>query len=307
MGDPKLQRLERAVHARDWDAVISAVRNDPTQWLVPSVLVSDEAAIETETFRRLADARPGPLSTSLVGAAMARDAWAMIGADETVEDIGAERHTDFETAMVAAEQTLIEAINGQPSRPDAWVYLLSTGRGLRVGLTELRRRFEQVHLVDPFRPDAVRAYLHGLSYRGGGNDATMFEFARWVRDEAPPGSAAQVALPAAHLEYGLGSCPTTLTEHLVQASTVDEIARSLSGFLEASPDRAGPTQLGPLNAFALAITVEDQRTAKLMRDTFRRIDGRPTAYPWTLYREDISGVFTEVQRTQLRSAARFLP
>ena len=169
---------------------------------------------------------------------------------------------------------------------------------------ELRHRFENAHARSPFRPDACCQYLLGLSSQAGGSDDAMFDFARWIQSEASSGTPAMVTLPMAHLEYGMsGASRPNLTEHLTHPATVAELTPALAEYIWETPSRAGPQELPTLNAFALAMTVNDRDSANLIRECFRRIDNRPTAYPWTLYEdEEIPTVFTEAQRVQLRSA-----
>ena len=134
----------------------------------------------------------------------------------------------------------------------------------------------------------------------------MFDFARWLEVEAPAASAARVALPMAHLEHGLGAdSERTLTEHLADPETIAELVAGLAAYLDAAPADAGSEHLAVLNAYALAVTVTDERTAALVEECLRRIDNRPTPYPWSLYDgEPIVDVFREVVDDQLAAVDR---
>lgn len=297
--DDALRRPYQLLHAGAWDELEAELAGDPAGWPVLSLLAGEDAAVEVVVLQRYAEARPSARSVALFGGAVVRDAFALHRANP-----GA-----FASLLHQAEEILHHARRLDPDLADPWVHLLATGRGLRVELRELRDRFENAHARVPFRADACIQYLHGLSSRSGGSDGAMFDFARWIQSEAPPGSPAMVTLPTAHLEYGMGEeSPRSLTEHLSHPATVAELTPALADFMWESPTRATHAELPTLNAFALAMTVEERESANLVRECFRRIDNRPTAYPWTLYQdEEIAEVFTEVQRSQLRSAERFGP
>lgn len=278
-------------------------------WLIQSILTSDVAAVEAIIFERLHEAIPSARTLSLLGGAKARDAWAVFDAVDGETD---DRRLDelderFRAELTAAEATLQEAARLQPALTDPWVHLLTTGRGLGIDLQELRTRFENAHSRTPFRPDACARYVLALGSRAGGDDAAMFDFVRWVEDEAAADSPARVVLPMSHLEYGLSpASPVSLTEHLSFDGALGELTEGLRSYLRATPPVAAPTELAVLNAYALAMTVGSAETAQLTEECLRRIDNRPTSYPWSLYEgENVADVFAEVQRSQLRSASRF--
>ncbi|MGF1598638.1 MAG: hypothetical protein ACFCVK_17210 [Acidimicrobiales bacterium] len=301
-GDDDLRRAHRALHRGEWDTVVDLVRPDRLGWILQETLTSEEAAVETVVFERLTARCDAAEAVSLLGGALVRDGWVLLAA--SVDDPGA---LDAAVARLEeAEATLRRAVLMRPALADPWVHLLSSGRALGLNLEELRGRFENLHSRVPFRPDGCRQYVLGLSARAGGVDSAMFDFARWLVREAPPGSPARVALPMAHLEHGLGpECQVSLTEHLTIPETVAELVTACDAFLARSPRRAGPEQLLTLNTFALALTVDDHETARLVTEVYARIDGRATAYPWTLYQdEDIMAVFHEVRETQLDNAVR---
>jgi hypothetical protein len=306
LGDDDLRAVYRALLAGRWDEFLERMEADASGWLASSIITSDDAAIETIVFRHLVDARPSAMALTLLAAAQARDAWELVAAHPALDTVPSPLRHRFESRMVEAESLLHEAVQIRTDLIEAWVHLLSTGRGLRQDPRELRTRFEHVHSRSPFRPDATRHYLLALGRRGAGNESAQLDFARWVEAEAPAAAPARMALPAAHLERGLADDPASSTRYLARPDTVIEIAKALTAYLEATPAVATPTELLPLNTFALAMTVEGRSTAALATECFRRIDNRPTSYPWSLYQEDIAAVFSEVQRTQLRSAARHL-
>jgi hypothetical protein len=308
--DPQLREVYHLLMGGRWADVDAALDSFQAEaWFIEGILVDEATAVETVVFERFQQARPSPRTLSLLGGAQVRDAWLLldrIGVGAGTEQLDA-IDARFQSDLVVAERTLHEAARLGPALADPWVHLLDSGRGLDATLGELRTRFDNAHSRWPFRPDACRQYLLGLSTRGGGADPAMFDFARWLELEAPLESPAHIALPMAHLEHGLGDdCNLSLTEYLTTDETVEELAPALDRFLRATPRLAAPTELPVLNAFGLAMTVTGAGTARLVHECFQRIDNRPTPYPWSLYVDErLVDVFTEIQRTQLRSAARY--
>lgn len=309
LDDAYLREIYQLLQSGEWVDFGEALEHHEDPWVAKSILTSNDAAIETVVFQRFHEAMPSAGSLSLLGGAQVRDAWNIL---DTIDPDMAEAEfaridARFQESLATAEETLQQAVILRPALADPWIHLLNSGRGLGIDLQELRTRFENAHSRMPFRPDACHQYLLGLSSRGGGADGAMFDLARWLQAEAPTYSSARMALPMAHLEYGLSdSSNLTLTEHLSLEETVDELTPALAAFLLATPSEAESSQLLVLNAFGLAMTVNSEETARLTRECFRRIDNRPTSYPWSLYEdEEIVDVFNEVQRTQLRAAERF--
>lgn len=305
LGDDRLRHAYQLLLSAAWDELTQELEGD--SWLLQSILTSDDAAVETIVFERLAQARPSGRTLALLGGALVRDAEIYLGGGRLPLAQPSPARRAAEALLEEAEETLAQAVRLRPALADPWVHLLASGRLLGLDLPELRARFENAHSRTPFRPDACRQYLLGLSARHGGSDDAMFSLARWICAEAPADSPARLVLPMAHLERGLGPGQTSLTEHLTLPDTIEELTPALAAFLAATPPEAAPAELLVLNAYGLAMTVESGRSAGLVQECFRRIDNRPTSYPWSLYHnEQITEVFAEVQRTQLRSVGRFL-
>lgn len=308
--DDQLRDAYHLLMAGRWNELDAALDSDPDAWVVERVLVSEAAAVETIVFEWYDRANRSARTSSLLAGAQIRDAWRMldgIAADISDAELDA-LDARFQASLNTAEEGLAEAIRLEPELPDPWVRLLESGRGLGSDLGELRTRFDNAHSRAPFRPDACEQYLLGLSTRGGGADPAMFDFAHWLEAQVEAASPARIALPMAHLEHGLGDdCNLSLTEYLTTDATVADLAPALERFLRATPRSASPAELPILNAYALAMTVTDPNTARLVKECFHRIDNRPTPYPWSLYVDErIVDVFKEIQRTQLRTAGRFL-
>jgi hypothetical protein len=303
LDDVELRQGYRALVDGRWADFERALGTESGGWLLRSTLTSDDAAIETIVLQRFAEARPSGLALALLGGAKVRDALVPV----TGYDGRPRPRSEVEAELAEAESVLERAVELEPSLADPWIHLLWSGWGLDVGVGKLRSRFEQAQGREPFRADACRAYLTGL--QAVGSPGAVLDFAHWVQSEAPPGSPARESLPRAHLELGRSLAHgASLTAYLSRPERIGDLVPALGAFLAATPEIAEPVHLPTLNAYGLAMTVVDDHSARLTRECFRRIDNRPTSYPWSLYPgETIPAVFGEAQRTQLRSADHHAP
>lgn len=321
LADVELRNAYRYLVDGDWRRLENFLDSSPKYWLYTSAITGSIVGIETITFVRWVETANSPRARCCHAGALIRDAYEARAAVETLVatpafharygDIEAARRAeeaaaDHQESLKLAERLLYDVIRDRPSLSDPWVFLLISGRGLGVRLEELRQRFDNAHSRNPFRPDACREYVEGLTEKWGGSQEATFDFARWVEQEAPPDSPARVSLPVAHLEQGLlGGNGSNLATYLNEESVVGELAGALESFLWATASPAPTEALPVLNAYALAVSADSPGTAHLMFEVFERIGDRPTAYPWSLYKENIPEVFSEIRDDQLRFSARY--
>lgn len=315
LGDRELRSAYRYLVDGDWRRLDSFLESSPKAWLYSSVITSRLVGIETITFARWVDVAKSPRSLSFHAAALIRDAYEaradyearVAHPDSELSDIDTEAAIfDYQEALKRAERNLYEVVRERPGLSDPWVFLLVSGRGLGVRLEELRQRFDNAHSRDPFRPDACREYLEGLTAKWGGSQEATFDFARWIELEAPPDSPARCALPIAHIEQGLrGDQGANLAAYLNNETVVSELVGGLESLLRVTPTPAPTEALPALNAYALAISADSPSTAYLITEVFERIADRPTMYPWSLYEEPIPRVFAEIKADQLRFSGRY--
>lgn len=305
LADDDLRAAYRALVDGDWNRLERFLDVAPNAWMFGPIITNPILGIETVAFERWVEFKGSPRARAYYAAVKVRDAFGnrSRATAEGQIDPDEERLTRH---LTAAEEILYEVVVERPAMIDPWVTLLKSGRGLGVDLDQLRERFDNAHSRVPFRPDACREYLQSLTKKWNGSTIATFDLARWIEDEADPDSAAREALPVAHIEKGLLEYgAANLATYLMQPDVVAELATGLLSFLEATPSPAPTEHLGVLNAYALAMTVNSGSTARLVTETFARIDGRATEYPWSVYADDVSDVFSEIQADQLRFASRY--
>ncbi|MGI9597186.1 MAG: hypothetical protein ACR2QK_13570 [Acidimicrobiales bacterium] len=308
LADGELRAAYRSLVDGDWKRLERFLDVSPTGWMFGPIVTSEIVGLETVAFERWVEFKRSPRSRAFYAAVQIRDAFSARSQAIASETNGHRLAEDekFVNRLTAAEEILYEVVSDRPAMADPWIGLLISGRGLQVGLEEIRERFENAHSRAPFRPDACRQYLQSLTKKWNGSNVATFDFARWVEKQAPEGSSAREVLPTAHIEKGLlQEGRTNLATYLMQPEVVAELATGLLSFLQATPSPAPTEALGVLNAYALAISADGQSTARLVTETFARIDNRPTEFPWSIYADDINDVFSEIQADQLRFASRY--
>lgn len=308
LADTELRTAYRSLVDGDWKRLERFLDVSPKAWMFGSIATSEVVGLETVTFERWVEFDQSPRSRAFYAAVQVRDAFAARSQAIATKSNGHRQAEDekFVGRLTAAEEILYEVVTDRPAMADPWVTLLISGRGLQADLEEVRERFENAHSRAPFRPDACRQYLQSLTKKWNGSNVATFDFARWLEAEAPDGSPAREALPMAHIEKGLlEEGRANLATYLMQPEVVAELATGLLNFLQATSSPAPTEALGVLNAYALAISADGQSTARLVTETFARIDNRPTEFPWSIYADDVTDVFSEIQADQLRFASRY--
>ena len=321
LGDAELRNAYRNLMDGDWRRLEAFLDSSPKAWMYSSAIISPIVGIEPITFARWAEVAGSPRARSFQAAVSIRDAFEARATYETkaadpsaleyaerlrLQDEGEAVVAEYQETLKDAERELYDVVRERPSLSDPWVFLLISGRGLGVRLEELRQRFDNAHSRQPFRPDACREYLEGLTDKWGGSQDATFDFARWVEQEAPPDSAARLSLPVAHIEQGLLEAGgANLAPYLNEEAVLAELVTALESFLRATPSPAPTEALYALNAYALAVSADSPNTSYMMTEVFDRIGNRPTTYPWSLYKEQISDVFNEIEADQRRFASRY--
>ena len=181
-----------------------------------------------------------------------------------------------------ADRTLLQASSLGPSSPTPWVWLLHSGRALRISTHELRLRYDHAVRDQPVSFDAASALLLGVSPRASGSRDEMFEFARSAAGGAPGGSVLHVLPVVAHIEQAIRDHPAGGASFAAalasqRADITDAAAESVdhASFVDDNPDCARARNI---ICFALAFA-GDEAAAVRQRDA---IGTRLHTSPWQL-------------------------
>ncbi len=304
MGDPDLQQAIDRLADGDWHFVQDLAGSRPDRWLMSSVLNSDHASIPLSRFEEWADASGRAIAMSFLGQAQVRAAWAERGR-APLHSVSDDTLSRFRADLERAETTLREAADMDPRSSEPWVGLMVTARGLELPKRELESRFVEVHAREPFRPDACHHMLQSLSAKWMGSHEEMFEFAEFIRQEAPRDSPSLGVVAMAHFEYAMSGWEhVTLAEYLRRSEVAEEILASVRPLLEAINGPAPTEYVSALNLFLLMIEPTDALSGRAVRETITRVADRASLIPWSYFGPDIDHRFARIRDERAKAAKR---
>jgi hypothetical protein len=284
MGDGQLPELvdETASggFARTHDVLSAA---EPRDRMLMIQLLAEHQPADDRWLRSWSHAHPqSSLPRTACGAVAIIDAWQARGDGEaeTVSDQG--WHTFFDQ-LRTAEAHLQAAAQVEPQDPTPSAFLVLSGRGLQVGLDELRRRWSAVEARAPRHRAAANHMIQALSPKWGGSDEDMFGFARAHSAAAPEGDPIHTLIAEAHLERWLD-----LAGHgddYLRSVPVRNELREVAERSVASPQwRSHRFELFDRSIMALALGLAGDEAACAQFDW---LDGRMSDHPWAYLRNPV--------------------
>lgn len=299
LGDEDLRTAVDRCRAGAWQPLATRLAREQPGRVSWSLLMSDHVDPGNTGLDVWVGSTGSCTALTLRAVGRTRAAWAIRGRARTAE-VDPAAWEGFHRGLADAEEDLYAAVAADATDPWPWAALLTTGRGLQAGEHELLERYNQSHRRYPFDPAAVGSYLQGICAKWYGSHDQMFEFARWVYSAAPADSAAQMALPMAHLERAIEQAGIeTPTDYFAQPLVAGELAMAADRFLAATPAAPAAAHLGVLNLFALVLAPVHDRAGPLGRQCFERIGNQVTEQPWSYYGQ-ISASFSAVRAERMR-------
>jgi len=209
-GYPELVELRAALDQADWAAASRLFTGQPPAgptrpsgvgteliWYASSV----DAAHDVARRRHDADPTDGP-AAALLGACLIKHAWA-VRTSLRAEHVSRDQFREFHRILRDAERVLIDATAYHPDNCAAWTYRLVTARGLELGRSEARRRYDRLAETDPHHLPGQRQLLQQLCPKWGGSFEQMHAFAREAAAAAPAGALNGRLVAEAHTEHWL--------------------------------------------------------------------------------------------------------
>jgi len=198
---PELLTLRAALKARDWAGVRALY--DPAGWDARNLIALDVSEQEgSEVVLREVVARdPDDLvAATMLGMRLVEIGW-RIRTGYRAQHVSADQFASFHAYLREAEQILISVCARDPGQVSAWYERLPTARGLQLGVSEARRRYERLSEVAPNFMPAQAQLLQTLCPKWSGDFPTMHAFAAQCAQEAPGGSLNAVAVVEGHIEH----------------------------------------------------------------------------------------------------------
>ncbi|MDP9951537.1 MULTISPECIES: hypothetical protein [Streptomyces] len=276
---PSLVDLRTAVRGNDWDTVeayFDFLGDDEDERAVAAGLVADLSSSERFLEREVA-AHGSPLARTLLAARYIDVGWDIRSA-YTAEHVSREQFQQFHGWLRRAEQLLIGVCADEPSYALAWSYRLTTARGLELGASEARRRYDRLAEHHPHHIQAQILLLQQLCPKWGGRWEETFGFARGCLDAAPAGSHAGRLVAQAHLERWMDDSDDRPSGYLRSAEVRDEILAAADRSVRHPDYRPGFHWVGDHNGFAGALSLGGHY--REAAPYFRTLGDKATELPW---------------------------
>jgi hypothetical protein len=202
------------------------------------------------------------VATTMYGTRLVHIGWSIRTA-QRARHVSPEQFEAFHRYLRDAEEVLSWVCAQDPGFVPAWLERLNVARGLGLGQSEARRRYEHVIQLDPHNLDAQTILLQQLCPKWGGTFATMHAFAAENAAAAPAGAHNAALVVDAHMEHWLdlesGKDAKYMHSDAVRAEIVAAGERSV---LHPDFDR-GVGWVYPMSMFALGyVMVKEWSLAK---------------------------------------------
>jgi hypothetical protein len=198
---PELHQLRVALTARDWAGVRAVVDAAPEPAARTMLIRTTSEREGLEPFLRdvLAGDPDDAVAGCMLGAHLIHTGWE-IRTGARAQYVSAEQFRLFHEHLRRAEQVLIEAAARNPADVSIWCQRLISARGLQLGLSEVRRRYDRLAAYDPHHLPAQSQLLQSLCPKWSGTWEQMHTFAHECMLAAPKGAPNAVLVVTGHLE-----------------------------------------------------------------------------------------------------------
>lgn len=227
---PELRELRERTDAFDHAAVDSIL--DRIEGRDEGQLFAASETVVTARNGAVLLARHGTVTTNqtrlrtLQAHAMVIRAWE-VRTHHHASYVAADQFERFAKHLQEAEQILIDVCAREPRASLPWCLRLMTARGLELGMSEARRRYDRLTEHHPRHFVGHAQLLQRLCPKWGGSWDEAFAFARKSAKDAPIGSNLPALVAQAHLEQWLETAKKDQRSYLNRVdvrSEVDEAA-----------------------------------------------------------------------------------
>jgi hypothetical protein len=284
---PDLTPLRDAARAGDWQATQAffttlASTEDPGENSVEkmsfaSAQLAGLDGVETYLEQTAADHPDDPLPRTLLAERYIRIGWA-IRSRHRAQHVSRDQFDQFHDWLRRAERLLIDVCAEQPGNAAAWTARLLTARGLELGQTEARRRYDRLSAHHPHHFPAQAQLLQQLCPKWSGSWETAHSFAQECVAAAPAGSPAGAVVAEAHIEHWADLEGVDQRTYLRSISVRDEL-RAAAQASVLHPDYVpGWSWITTHSAFALAFSIGGH--AEDAAAHFASLGNRVNEYHW---------------------------
>ncbi|RSM53873.1 hypothetical protein DMB66_38340 [Actinoplanes sp. ATCC 53533] len=273
---PELRRLRAALAALDWAGARAIVDSaaEPAGRTLLIRAAGDREGLEPFLRSVLARDPDDAVAGSLLGGHLVQVGW-KIRTSAQAQYVSAEQFRGFHEHLRRAEQVLIEAAARNPAEASIWCQRLISARGLQLGLSEVRRRYDRLAAYDPHHLPAQHQLLQSLCPKWSGTWEQMHTFAHECMLAAPKGAPNAVLVVTGHLERWLDD---DSRGYLATPFARNEIYEAAARSVWDPNFRHGPGWVAVRNTFAMAFSVLGDHAAAAAQ--FAALGRFGTEDPW---------------------------
>jgi hypothetical protein len=217
---PELVELRESVRAADWTAIELFFAGLPDVDM--TAFAAHVVAEVTGAEEFLAELPPSPLARRLLAARLIAKAWEIRSAKRATH-VRRDQFIGMRAQLLKAEPILLELTAEDPGDVVAWVFRLRSARGLEVGQSEARRRYDRLARFAPHSFAAQSQLVQQLCPKWSGSWEALHTFARECLDAAPAGSLSPAVVGEAHLEHFIELDGAEQTGYLRKVAVQQEI------------------------------------------------------------------------------------
>jgi hypothetical protein len=288
---PELVELRESVRAADWTAIELFFAGLPDVDM--TAFAAHVVAEMTGAEEFLAALPPSPLARRLLAARLIAKAWE-IRTDKRATHVRRDQFIGMRAQLVKAEPILLELTAEDPGDVVAWVFRLRSGRGLEVGQSEARRRYDRLARFAPHSFAAQSQMAQQLCPKWSGTWESLHAFARECMDSAPAGALSSGVVGEGHLEHFMALDGPERAAYLRKAAVQQEIIAAADKSV-LHPNFVGgyhwPRACGVF-AVLLGKIGDHERAAACYR---RLGDEAASEYPWQQLYADPAAAFDSLR------------
>ncbi|WP_327369327.1 hypothetical protein [Streptomyces sp. NBC_01217] len=276
---PSLADLRAAVRNDDWpsvEAYFDFLDHEDDRAIASGVLY-DLSSCERFLERTVAEHPGSALARTLLAIRYIGVGWD-IRSSYRAEHVSQDQFRQFHEWLRRAEKLLIDVCAEHPTYALAWATRLTTARGLELGQSEARRRYDRLAEHHPHHIYGQTLLLQQLCPKWGGSWEEAEGFARACLESAPPGSHAGRLIAELHLERWLDSVEDRHSDYLRSTRVRDDILAAAALSVQHPDYRPGFHWVGDHNDFAGALSLGGHHGEAA--PFFRTLGNKATASPW---------------------------
>ncbi|MHC5904086.1 hypothetical protein ACVNF4_09315 [Streptomyces sp. S6] len=298
---PELIPLRDAVVVGDWAGVrahlgrLGSVDDLITGMNTVAGIDGSERLLE----RAAQDFPADPLPRTILAKRYILIGWEIRGA-ALAKHVSRDQFDQFHAWLRRAEQLLIQVCAEQPAYAPAWYVRITLARGLELGQTEARRRYDRLRAHFPHVYGAQAALLQQLCPKWGGSWEAAHGFAVEATRQAPDGAMTGVLVADAHIEHWL-SLDGQGAAYMRGVDVLQDLRNAAAISLRHPAYRPDLSSVAAHSTFALAFSLGGHHADAAPH--FAALGDRASEHPWA-YLGDGKAAFRKFSKSAREAVAR---